>query len=198
VNIALVRYAASAVVLGATLYGCSSDEAGPSAPAMHTAPRLTTGELTQTAAVLTRLKPLAKDLAVSKVIDQKGGTLDLPGTGLKVIVPANAIAGKTTFTVTAYAGRLVAYDFQPHGTQFAVPLRVEQGMKGTNADHNPEVQEALAAGYFADSSSLDEENDAAVVEEVLPVETTITKDKIKFSVEHFSGYLIATGRMRTY
>ena len=63
-----------------------------------------------------------------------------------------------TFTITAYAGNVVAYDFQPHGATFLKPLTAVQQLGHTNwkslglpARLLPEQE----GDYFADASQIE-------------------------------------------
>jgi hypothetical protein len=126
------------------------------------------------------------------VIGAAGGSLALPG-GATLVVPKGAVAANTTFTITRLPGRIVAYDFQPHGKTFAAALTVKQPGAGTNLAAVSAA--ALQGAYFADATRLDQANAAAVVDEFAP-STTVAADRssVSFTVKHFSGYLMSTGR----
>src|SRR4051812_36734476 len=82
---------------------------------------------------LLREKSLKSAVVVTKTISNGGGSIDIPGTDFKIEIPKGAFAAKSmTFTLTAYAGSAVAYDFQPHGTVFLKPLRAEQKLDHTS------------------------------------------------------------------
>lgn len=129
---------------------------------------------------------------VTKVIGPRGGELSFPA-GMKLIVPRGAVSSDVTFQVTRLPGNIVAYDFEPHGTTFAVPLELKQPTLGTNLFKLPPATRAAGA-YFLSASAL---NQAAGTADVAEFETTFVSANrawITFSVKHFSGYLISTGR----
>ena len=88
------------------------------------------------------------------------------------------------------AGKIVAYDFQPHGTTFAVPVQIEQPTLGTNLMKWTPTQNILGA-YF---SSLNQTAGTGEVTEFRPTFVSADKAWIKFTVDHFSGYMVSTGR----
>jgi hypothetical protein len=142
--------------------------------------------------VMLRQNALSYDVTVSEVIGPDGGTLSIQEAGLKLHVPKNAVSQPTTFTVTAVAGSLVAYEFAPHGATFTVPLVLEQKLKRTSAGGDLPVH--FEAGHFQSRSALDAATEFATVSELLPALLDVGRSRIKFSVTHFSGYLLASGR----
>ena len=108
------------------LAGCAHDATSPVEPtaAIPGKPSESLLGLLLPVRGVTRAVPLKNDITVKAVIGSKGGTLTIPDAGLTLVVPAGAVKSNTTFTATAIAGRLVAYEFEPHGTTFAVPLAV--------------------------------------------------------------------------
>jgi len=94
----------------------------------------------------------------------------------------------TTFTVTPVGDQLVAYDFEPHGTTFAVPLTFMQDLSRTNFIAGKTAHGA----YFADRSKIDVAAGTAQVSELF----TLSFDNLGWSfflIEHFSGYLVSMG-----
>jgi hypothetical protein len=196
--------AALALALGVA--GCASD---PTQPATAIAPdghpqynsSTTSGPLAKAilAQGLLRSKSL-KSATVTQVVSRAGGTIALPGTGLTLEVPAGAFDAPTmTFTVTSLAGITVAYDFQPHGTVFNVPLRVVQSLAQTNLKNispKPGFVSEWSGAYFDQASSIDSKTGVAVVSELLSVDLSViwTRNEISFAVSHFSGYMVCTGR----
>jgi hypothetical protein len=179
------------VFCGAAIWGCSD------AP-VATAPADPAGANTQLLGsparvnVVTRTTPLASPVSASRTIGLFGGLISLPDAGVIVMVPAFALTTPTLITVTALAGNQVAYEFEPHGTQFRVPLLVTQNLAGTNAYVNGLLPSVLYGGYFTDASLLDQLNGTAIVSELLG--TAISQSgTATFAVWHFSGYLLATG-----
>jgi hypothetical protein len=146
---------------------------------------------------LLRDVPLAQTVTVSQTIDNAtGGTIRLPEAGLTVAVPAGFTTGNRslTFTVTAYAGRMVAYEFGPAGAKFRQPLQVVQALQGTNWFNLPAGATPLV-GYFADPAQLDLATGRAKVNELLPLNVDLGTSKLRFDISHFSGYMVSSGRM---
>ena len=194
----------SAAAAGLTMFAaaCSDAPTGPSeAPALAVSGATTSSTASETgtttsASVAVRTLSWSTSVTqatASAVIGSAGGTLAIPGGGT-LVVPNGAVAANTTFSATRLPGRIVAYDFQPHGTTFATPLTVRVPAAGTNL--------AAIAGsatfqgaYFPSVSGLDQAGAAATVTEFAP-STTVAWDKssVSFTVRHFSGYLLSTGR----
>ncbi len=177
--------------LGAVLHGCDQPTA-LELPA--TQPYLGKSGAATQVAVLNRTAPLASGMGVTGTIGPAGGTLELKGAGVVAIFPANAVAAPVTITMTAVAGRPVAYTFEPHGLVFGQPVRVEVSLMGTAADGNRRLQDVLEAAYFPDGLGDAQTTGTATVTERMPVGFDATRSKAIFSVRHFSGYLLASGR----
>ena len=145
------------------------------------------GGLATEVTTLAWTKP-AKERTASAVIGRAGGVLRIP-SGARLVVPAGAVSANVTFRVTQVAGSILAYDFEPHGITFAVPLTLEQPINGTNFDRftNPVVRGA----YFKDVVQLDQARLKATVDEFRPTGLSIDKKWIRFSIDHFSGYIVA-------
>jgi|SRR5215831_9521556 len=138
---------------------------------------------------LQRTTPLASSVSTSATVGPLGGTLSLPGAGLLVVVPPLAVSSKQTITVTAVAGSNVAYEFAPHGLKFNVPLVVTQNLSLTQASRNGLVSPlSLFAGYFPDSTK------PTSITEQLNVNVNLLNSVATFTVWHFSGYILASGR----
>ena len=149
------------------------------------------------AAALTRNAPLASDLTTSKVIGPEGGTIEIRSAGLRVDVPAGAVLVPATFTVTAVAGAIIAYDFAPEGVVFTVPLVVSQSIRGTSWERlKPADRDVVEAGYFTDRSMLGHADSTALIAERLPTTPAWSGNEIQFPVHHFSGYMYSWGRTR--
>jgi hypothetical protein len=185
-------------VLAATLAACG-DGASITAPGEPASSLRADGSVPDAAmAVLpttptTALRPVTRtvpvgDLYVTKVIGPLGGTISLSSAGLTVTVPRGAVAANTTFQIHALAGTAIAYEFEPHGTKFPVPLIVRQSLQGTTT---PLAMPSFVAGYFADKSQIVSSTLANVTEEI-PVIGGM--GFVSFPVWHFSGYLVSSGR----
>jgi hypothetical protein len=144
-----------------------------------------------TVVVLQRLVPLPSGISATKVIGSGGGTLSLPAAGLTVTVPAGAVSYPTVFTVTALAGRPIAYEFGPHGAKFAKPLTFSQDLRVTGLSERLLSYLHLKGGYFGARSNLINNLLRAVVGELLPATTDVDDMVVRFDVSHFSGYLVA-------
>jgi hypothetical protein len=181
---------AAALVISAALTSCS-DSRDIASPSPSRPVRLL--QAPAVVSVLTRDVPLATSVTASATIGALGGTITLPEAGLTVTVPALAVTSPTVISVTAVAGAQVAYEFEPHGLQFAVPLVVTQVLDGTSASGRGLIPGKVFAGYFADLSALNQTNGTAIVNEILGASLNLGHSRATFTVSHFSGYLLATG-----
>ena len=104
-------------------------------------------------------------------------------------LPPLALASQQQITITAVAGSNVAYEFAPHGLKFNLPLVVTQSLAGTQAGANGSVNPlSLFAGYYPDSTK------PTSITELLNVNLNLLNQVATFSVWHFSGYILASGR----
>ena len=103
------------------------------------------------------------------------------------MVPPLAVAKSTTFRITARAGDAVAYEFEPHGTKFTLPLVVTQNLRNVKVDKNL-LGLGLSLGYFPDSKQ------PTSVTELLNVNVDLLGQTAISTVWHFSGYIYASGR----
>lgn len=142
-------------------------------------------------------------VSATKLITPAGGTIDLPTVGLQVQVPKGAVAANITITVTTLAGNVVAYDFQPHGTVFNVPLTFVQSLAPTNfagIKLPKNFTQQWAGAYYLDARQIDQTTGIASVNELIPATSDVTfsggknNGRVSFPVRHFSGYLISVGR----
>jgi hypothetical protein len=202
---------AAVVAVAATggLGGCFGDTTSPSeptaAPAQAQFSRTSDAQALQAALMQGLLweQPRSSAKSVSKVIGPKGGSVDIGETGLHLTVPRGAVDVDTRFTVTALPGSVVAYDFEPHGSFFAVPLKFSQDLGPTNFGHvklPPGFNADMEGAYFSSPWSIDQSSGMAVVQELIPAESewTWSGRSISFPIHHFSGYLISTGRSSSF
>src|SRR5689334_16216719 len=103
---------------------------------------------TKTIVPLLRTTPLASDITVSQTIGPLGGTIAIPAAGLTLVVPPLAVSKATNFAITARKGTYIAYDMEPHGTKFLVPLVATQSLANTNVRTLASV--SLSVGYYTD------------------------------------------------
>jgi hypothetical protein len=149
------------------------------------------GLLSQPATVtpLRRAVALPTNVSASTLVGVLGGAVSIPSAGLNVVIPPLAVAPGTRITVTALAGSNVAYEFEPHGLRFAVPLVATQNLRGTQAQSGGLIDPlSLFAGYFPDATHQ------TTISELLNVNVNLLSQTSVFSIWHFSGYIIATGR----
>jgi hypothetical protein len=132
--------------------------------------------------------------ADSAVIGWEGGVLELRGSGLRIVVPEGAVSQPTRLSVRTVPGSLAAYEFQPHGIAFAEPLQFEQDLSRTEWGKLDARTVSLEGAYFADPSQVNAGEATAVVNEFLPIDLDATKQKVRMSMWHFSGYMMSTGR----
>ena len=137
-----------------------------------------------------RTTPLERDITVQKTIGRQGGVLSIPDAGVTVVVPYGALDRDTEITMTARAGLLLAYDFEPHGVNFNVPLVFNQSLKGTNVGLLSPL--SLKLGYYSDPSMLGKTT--ALVSELVGGLTSILTRTFTAPIKHFSGYVIVCGR----
>jgi hypothetical protein len=209
----VARFGAIATSLLITLSGVSgcADRPGPVAPdgpmlakAVLAGSGTSSGSGTVQAPVLRRTVPLVADIVVSALVDTRAGAaaVKIPEAGLGLHFPQGALAVPTVITVTAYKGDLVVYDFQPHGIQFDTLVKVSQELKVTTAYHDDALKSSLLGGYVKDGLADIDADGVATLTETFPVfysETSARLNKTtpsvaKFSIRHFSGYLLASGR----
>ena len=177
-----------------TAFGCSNDSpTAPKAVAPQAAPSqsLLGGLLgggsptTQTVIPLLRTNPLVSDVTVSQTIGPLGGAIVIPSAGLTLVVPPLAVTRPTNFSITARKGAYVAYDMEPHGTKFLVPLVATQSLGNTNA--RGLVNLSLSLGYYPDG------NHVTSVSELLSVQVDLLRLTAIATIPHFSGYIFAGG-----
>lgn len=187
-----IRRAAVLAAVGLTT-ACSTDSvtspAMPEAaqPAIMTQGITTRSTATAEATVRTgaHLNPLRRDITRGATIGTGGGTIRIPETGFELVVPAGAVDKPTNFSVTAIAGSALAYEFQPHGTQFKVPLVLRQSVLSTSIGWG----QTVGGGYFTDRSKLDGRKRSASVAEQMPARWK--GSWIEIDIRHFSGYLVS-------
>ena len=174
------------------LAGCARDAASPVEPTT-TIPSKPSPALLGLTPVrgVTRSTALATDISVSAVIGKSGGTLSIPAAGLTLVVPAGAVNANTKFTATALAGRLVAYEFEPHGTTFAVPLQFSQDLTKTNLLGTLTGSVLMKGAYFTSKDNLNTTLGVGLVNELIPATTDLLNFRVRFPIKHFSGYLVS-------
>jgi hypothetical protein len=157
----------------------------PSAPSQSLLGGLLGGSTTtRTAIPLLRTTPLANDITVSQTIGALGGTIVIPSAGLTLVVPPLAVSRATNFSITARKGNYVAYDMEPHGTKFLLPLVATQSLVNTNAKL---ISATISLGYYPDGSHV------TSVSELLSVQVDLLRLTAVATIPHFSGYIFVGG-----
>jgi hypothetical protein len=203
---ALIIAAAGAIACG--------DQVLPSAPSLApAAPSMQRGGSSKgrfRASILRRVQPLRSDESSCGFIDpnraRRETRIALRLAGLRVIFPVNSVSTPTRVCLTAHAGELLTYTFEPHGLQFNVPVVVQQDLRGTTAFHNPRLAETIVAGYLLNGVTADvdgdgvgqfEETFTTAVFDDGDAPTRTTPARASFSTLHFSGYALASGKTAT-
>jgi hypothetical protein len=182
---------AIALVVSLAAAGCAGDGSVAPTSAM-TPPSAASNSLlggllgsTQTITPLLRTTAMTAD-SVSVNIGILGGVISLPSRGLTIVVPPLAVSSTKTFKIKALAGQAVAYEFEPHGTKFLVPLVATQSLVGTQAATGGLVNPlSLKLGYFPNSSNI------TSVTELLTVGVNLLGQTAVSTIWHFSGYIYA-------
>ena len=142
-----------------------------------------------TVTVLQRGVPLLQDVSASATIGPEGGTITIPSTGFRLDVPKNAVLTPTTITVTAVAGANVAYEFEPAGTVFNKRLIASQDLSLTTI--LPAITGTNFVGaYFRSRDELLSPG-SALVHELEPTTVDLSTLTVRFTIGHFSGYIVA-------
>ncbi|MGH9886116.1 MAG: hypothetical protein ACREBE_11340 [bacterium] len=138
---------------------------------------------------LQRTSPLAANEQRTATIGILGGAITLPSSGLRIVVPPFALTSPTTITATGLAGSAVAYELEPHGMSFLVPLVAIQDLRGTQASAGGLIDPLLLyVGYFPSSSNI------TSVTELLDLNVNLLGQTSAALLWHFSGYVWSSGR----
>jgi hypothetical protein len=170
------------------LAGCATDSStGPTTPVLPAQPNA--GLLTDLVSKKALLWKWTyeKDIVVAADIDKDGGTIKMKEAGFTLIVPKGAVNKKTHFVITATQGDIVAFEFEPHGTTFKVPLTAKQDLSTTEWKSGL----VLSAGYFTDRSNLLQDAGKVLVSETVSGVTNLLTHEFTFPIKHFSGYTVA-------
>jgi hypothetical protein len=153
------------------------------------------------APVLGRSDPLERDIVVYGTVwpgwtQSASTTIRIPEAGLSVVFPHNAVKAPLRVKITAHQGDLIAYSFEPHGVTFHAPIRIEQDLRYTAAYRDAELRRRLVGGYLANGLEDIDADGNATMAEVFPVSYNGSYPTYaRFYTDHFSGYIIATGRL---
>lgn len=185
-----------ALLAGAFIFAsCAApDLPNPTAPAASALP--SAADLSQlNLRAVTWKQPLPSPVVVSQTINEFGGTISIPQTGLTIEFPAGAVSSAVTITVTADE-QYVGYTMEPAGTQFQKDVRVTQLLNTTSIFGLP-LGANLYAAYIADDNV-----DLSGVLPVLELEPSTTifsslslllPQAEVWTIRHFSRYILASG-----
>lgn len=141
---------------------------------------------------LERKAPLPVELTASRTIGPEGGQIRLADAGLRFVVPPGALAEDTRISVRALAGAALAFEFEPHGLEFSTPASIHVDIAGTKAeafqlDGAPRrpLDRFLGVYFTGDERSGFEPRENLA--------TYLLDGAIVFDIEHFSGYVCASG-----
>lgn len=188
----LKHLCASALLLAATLGACAPDGTGPSGLISSGGPALDLFDPPVVVDILQRSEPLLHNFAAVGVIGRGGGILRIPEAGFSITFPPDAVRQPTVVSVTALPGTAVAYLFAPHGLVFHKAPTITQDLRGTQAFRDPSLLGGLEGAYFPDATFLD--GATAIIRETRPTTVDLAGWKMRFDVEHFSGYTASTRR----
>jgi hypothetical protein len=134
-----------------------------------------------------RVTPLASDVVWTFTAGPNGAVSSNPAVGLTITVPYGALSSTQTITVTALAGKPIAYKFEPH-LEFNRKVYLTQNLNGTTAG----LLSSLNGAHFAtDRLELDSRGLANVTEVVPGLLSGLFTRTFTFGVSHFSGWLLA-------
>ncbi|MGZ3331439.1 MAG: hypothetical protein ACXU9O_10350 [Gemmatimonadaceae bacterium] len=132
---------------------------------------------------------------VSKTIDQSGGTISIPETGLTLSFPAGAVAAPITITITS-DDRYVAYKMEPTGTRFLKDVTATQQLNTTSIFGAP-LRSQLYAAYIAeDNIKLSGKVPVLEIEPgttIFSVLSSLLPQAHVWTIRHFSRYMLASG-----
>jgi hypothetical protein len=185
-----VLLGAAAIAVAAA---CSSESATATAPAeLDVAVRANTLPPGQARKVLglERLTAVSKPLTVSKRFTAKdGGTLALSDLNVKLTIPKGALPRDTmTITMTVIPGKIVAYDFEPHGTKFLKSLTLSVDVKATK---HALKKSPLFGGYFKSNAQVDAANGVVTITEA--ISASLKGNILTLNLWHFSGWMVSSG-----
>jgi len=131
-------------------------------------------------------------IRVSKTIDQSGGTISIPETGLTLSFPAGAVTGPLTITITS-DDKYVAYKMEPTGTRFLKDVTATQLLNATSIFGEP-LRNQLYAAYIADDNiKLSGKVPALEIEPSTTIFSALLPQAHVWIIRHFSRYMLASG-----
>jgi hypothetical protein len=131
---------------------------------------------------------------VKQTIDQSGGVISIPRTGLTVSFPAGAVSAPIEITVTS-DDKYVAYKMEPSGTQFLKDITVTQLLSFTEVS-GKRLKNPLLAAYIPDDNiSLAGKIQVLEIEPsqtIFSARTGLPEAQV-WLIKHFSRYMLASG-----
>lgn len=134
-------------------------------------------------------------IKVSKTIDQSGGTISIPETGLTLSFPAGAVAAPITITVTSDE-KYVAYKMEPTGTKFLKDVTATQQLNTTSIFGSPLRRQLYAAYIPDDNVKLTGKVPVLEIEPgttIFSVLSSLLPQAHVWTIRHFSRYILASG-----
>ena len=138
-----------------------------------------------------RTTALADDVTWSFTAGPLGGFTSNSTLGMSVSIPPGALDQNVRITVTAFKGKPVAYGFSPH-LEFDKKVTITQSLRGTSCGLLTCL--VLKGAHFAGDRPTYSGGLAVVDEVVGGVLSTLTRT-FSFGVDHFSGWIVASGAM---
>ena len=167
-----------AMVVGIALAACS-DASNPVAPEPQAG--LLSGLVSSSLSLVERADPLTAETVVTRTVGAEGGTLS--GGGVTLAIPAGALSEPVEITMTVPAGRYFEAQFAPHGLEFDKPVRLSFDVGLLSGLVSTSLRGAYFEGDLDGSFSTLETFSASLLGSTLA-----------FSIEHFSGYCVVSGR----
>jgi hypothetical protein len=142
-----------------------------------------------------RSMPLDEDVSWTFTAGRYGGSSSNSDVGLSIYVPPGALDGTVTFRVTALKGSAVAYRFEPH-MEFDRRVVLTQNLRGLRygllGTGLLNLSKFKGAHFEGDVPTYNGSGQAQVNEVVGAVLSLFTKTT-SFGVDHFSGWIVASG-----
>ena len=135
--------------------------------------------------------------SVSALISAEGGSLSLPGSDFRMVIPQGAVAEGTFITVTSLQGEYVAFDMQPHGLRFLKPVQVVQGLRNT-ASYGTAGANGVRSAYLTEGNERIRADGSASPAELLAGVTLFygpvpVAETHVWYLDHFSRYILISG-----
>ena len=187
-----MRKSVSAVIglaVAVALVGTACSDVAPTGPSL-TRTGSARSNLLGLMAPIHRSTPLPADVTWSFTAGPLGATSTNSDVGLTIVIPAGALSSTQTITVTAPAGAPIAYKFEPH-TVFNKNVSLTQDLTGTDGGLLGSL--VMSGAHFATDDLQLNADGLALVDEVVPALLSILTNKATFKVQHFSGWILASG-----